>query len=36
MDFAQAILDWVAANPENPLKEVLVWLADIIKFIAAL
>lgn len=36
MDFAAAIVAWVEANPGNPLEAILLWLADIIKFIASL
>ena len=36
MDMVQTLRDWAAANPENPLVDIIVWLAGVIEFIAAL
>lgn len=36
MDFVATIKAWVEANPENPVVDIVAWVATIIEFIASL
>ena len=36
MDFVAVINEWVKNNPENPIVDIVAWIAEIIAFIASL
>lgn len=36
MDFAAVVKEWAEKNSENPISEIVAWIAEIIAFIATL